>query len=608
MGKKVCGVIAAIILLAMAQPVWAASAGDPTGEVLNGWFKDSFSVSIDYGDGSCSGPGIVNNYVYKAGFAQDGVHDYHFLADSLDNIFLAIDGGGPMQLISPPCPLDIPSVIRDINGVQLDALPPAVDITSPSDGIGTVSDNYTVIGNVTDSASGVQSVRAIINGSPGPFGTVSGNSYSVVVGLGFGANHISIVGTDNVGHSANSNSINITRSSGGSTPSSGPTGASRSATSPAQTPVPTHSIYRPSSAPGDTGATLFSPDLPSLRRTALASDDNKTKNLDLSLAGLCILGIIVLLLLMLMGAYVYSERVLGNRHGLRRKIVIMVIMPSLIPLLGLGAFGFLQLSASTKSSLSDQLSRASQDTAIKLEREISARRTVFISDANSILQIDQQYGRDNSKLDHQKDACSGVVRREAPRAHYDQVIADPSCAPFLAGFAQLLAPGPDSVNDYLAAVNDGYLRSQSSLKSNEQQRVNETLNSEKVYYPGLKDVLIVDKNSQTVARLLPNGAIDQNQKLISSAQKLNVSSLTTSKLGRDLLFGYSVSNSKSSHLGAIVVDFNPDNNQFLRPIWKSTPLPSSQDVALIIDDKGGDCISQNRNKQIGDGEIEIDSP
>src|SRR5438309_7735787 len=98
----------------VGAPARAAVVGDPTGVMVNGWFKDSFQISIAYGKGNCTGPGTANHYVFTAGSANNGIHDYHFLADLLDNPFLATDSGGPRPLVMPPsCPMSQPSVVRD---------------------------------------------------------------------------------------------------------------------------------------------------------------------------------------------------------------------------------------------------------------------------------------------------------------------------------------------------------------------------------------------------------------------------------------------------------------------------------------------------------------
>src|SRR5258708_7552299 len=123
-----------LLLVGLGHPslTYAMNVGDPTGTVINGWYKDSFQISIDYDDGTCTGSGTANNVVFTAGPSNEGVHDYHFMADSLDNPYLAMDGGAPFPLVNPlPCAADPPGGVRDLNAIQLDVSPPSIGISSP---------------------------------------------------------------------------------------------------------------------------------------------------------------------------------------------------------------------------------------------------------------------------------------------------------------------------------------------------------------------------------------------------------------------------------------------------------------------------------------------
>jgi signal transduction histidine kinase len=582
-------VLAVAGLLSWASPAYSATVSDPVGTLINGWYKDQFSVEIRYGNGNCTNKGKANRFTFTAGAAYEGTHDYHFMADLLDNPYLAIDSSPPSPLVVPqPCAASVPTPVRDFNALRLDASVPTVSITEPSGSITTTQSTYRVAGEARDSASGVTRVRLMINGVFGPDAAVGGAAFSAVINLSMGPNTVTAVAYDAVGHESGSNTvfINRTTSNGGG---SGPL-------PPPNIPTTISRDPRPASTPTEAGqaaapvATLFSPDLPKLRQASTNPAD-EVKSPDLSSKGIRALVLMLVLLLAATGGYIWLAPRLPGRQGLRRKIILTVILPAIVPLVALGIAGYQQLSETIKGSLSDQLAKASSATALKLEREFDIRQTVFISTASSIIQLKNHYNQRRAELLRLKDGCSLAARSLIPRGRFDQVVANADCAPFLAGFARLADPSPNSLNDYLNAINNGYDQALAQLNREDQERTDHSLAELKLYFPETLDVAVVDAstNPQVLAALpTPNGKhlLSGRNDLFARAQSVNISTLVESDDRRQLIMGYPVSTQGGGHLGAVLVSYDPDHNNFIRPTWQTTPKPHAEDSVLIVDQAG----------------------
>jgi hypothetical protein len=215
-------------------PAFATTAATPSGaQVIDGWYKDSASISFNWqhtaqpGDsyiGVCA-YGVQWNGYSPAGitydFTKSGQHAYVFLTNSRGDIYVSIDSG-PAQAVIAVCqnqtamyPPDPGSVLWQ-GSISLDNTWPSVSIASLANDSNVTAATATVSGVASDADSGI--AKVLVNGQQA---AIAGNSFSVSVPVSQGLNTISAVAYDEVGHSTTSNSILVYGSA--ATPASPPT-------------------------------------------------------------------------------------------------------------------------------------------------------------------------------------------------------------------------------------------------------------------------------------------------------------------------------------------------------------------------------------------------
>jgi signal transduction histidine kinase len=605
--KAVMAFLAVILLFPAAAH--AMSVDDPLGQIINGWYKDTITLNIHYGDGACGGNGVVNTIVYQAGIQQDGAHQYQFLSDDLDNPYLSIDQGAPQLLVSTPCQPSGNNLQnnRQFSLLSLDSLPPTVSITSPSSNITTSANDYNVSGTVTDTASGVQSVQLYVNGQPGPQATINGNTFTATVPLIDGSNSVQATALDNVNHTDKSNSIIISHTSvppASSAGTSSPTIVTSSTPSPA---VSSPSIQAPTNSPptadnpqgqikfANTHPIKFSDgylDPPSKPDTVLQengfSKTGRQVYIGLLIIILILLAAIVYLLWRNRGIFSRLDR---SNSGLRKRALLYVSFPTLLPLIGLGILGYHQLSVNLKASLSQQLARAAQTSAIKLEREFAIRQKIISTNANNILQIKLQFTEQTAHLLTQKDACSALMRTSLAAGHVSTVTNSEDCLPFLTATAQVIDTN-SKLDSYLQALNDGYTHALSNSQSDEQERTNTLLAETRSYFPDVNEMAITDNASPShIMALLPSSSnkhpVTDTYKQLLQTQNSTLTMLYSSKLApHQLLVTYPLFDSQKKFIGKAVVAYDTTYPLFIPAIWQATPKPYSQDSVYIVSDQG----------------------
>lgn len=201
--------------------VLAASVSGPTGQLINGWYKDSVGVSVSNVNSirDCS---VI---VYSEGSSiisfLEGVHSYRIVEVSNGTLYSQTDSGAYNKWYGG-CDNN-PSAGSEIwsSQVKLDKSAPSLSVTSPANNTNTASSTVVVTGTVSDSASGISSVK--VNNTNA---LVSGGSFSITISLTVGLNTISVVATDNVGHVTEAPSLTLLRSQSNS--SSSPTSSNSS--------------------------------------------------------------------------------------------------------------------------------------------------------------------------------------------------------------------------------------------------------------------------------------------------------------------------------------------------------------------------------------------
>lgn len=616
--RKTFSIAAWVTLLCLMLPANASAmvVGQARGDLVNGWFKDKFTVDIKYGTDPCGGIGTDYYYEFVAGAKYDGVHTYTFLGDAVDNPYLSLDGESAQSLITPlRCP---PPTNGGFGGsgsyssstqpvsYRLDALAPTVSITSPSTGSSTTASSISVSGTVNDSASGVASVRISVNGSSSTNASLNGTTFTATVPLALGTNSIQAIAHDNVGHKGTSNTVSVTRNSttntstGNQTPA--PTGTNpTSATNPATATPATNTSHDGSVLDRAADPLRFN----QKGYLSLEGYDERSADPENSLAeqglggakGGAFAGLVAAVLSLLALAIFIIWRFLPifkkldkSNSGLRRRIVLIVALPSLVPLLGLGFLGYQQLTDIVKSSLSSQLARATQVTALKLEREFTMRESMIVKTGDNIIQIDKQVKQREEKLRQQKDACAAQVRKLIPQQKYREVIDSEPCLPFLAGFAQLTGSSGKSVNDYLSAVNGGYDHAISASAAERQQRITELLGSIRYFFPETLELVIVDDKGP-VATLPSTDKADKtiaaaHSELIELSRQESAALLNDSAKPRQFLVTYPIINSAKQKTGGVVAKYNLDDSRFIGTIWQSTPKPAPDDAVVIFNSEG----------------------
>ena len=625
--KKIAVVLvhALAVALLCSGTALAMTLNGPGGSQTNGWYKDGFYLQILHGTTACSGGGTAFQYIYNPGSSEEGTHHYTILADNVDNPYVIIDHSGspiPLDMKCPPTGSGgtanmLPE--KDFDA-SIDSQPPYITFTNPSSTANTTAASYVVSGIAGDTGSGVRSIHIVTNGISGPEMTISVNTFSVPVTLKNGANTVQAVATDKVGHTANSNTVTIYSgtSAGGSSSAGGTSGSgsgtsSQNTTSSSSDPTSPVAAVQNNSGPktaapsSSSGATsnqtvkFNQEQVLTIQDSADTSSDPADIQATAALAGATgatygTLWVVIGILFALCAVVVWRFRPIfaeldRDKSGLRRRIIIIVTLPSLIPLLGLGFLGYQQLSSSVKNSLSSQLEKAAQTSAIKLNREFNIRRTIISKSGSDILQITSQYQTQRDTLMKQQNNCSAIVTADIPGRQYAKVTSSDDCLPFLTGFAQLASVSVTNVNAYQSALNQGAAQAQQNLTAQEQQRIDELLGSIKHYFPDILELDITDPSSNaTIKAALPrtdgNPSITAaHPELLKQASSDYLALFDTTAKSRQLILTYPIK-SGSQSLGGATAAFDTDNKDFIPSIWTSTPKPYASDQVYFVTTAG----------------------
>lgn len=584
------------ILALSGSTAHAMTATGPLEASVEGWYKDYFTVQIKHGALLCAGPGTAYTYTYKSTKSGTQAYSYAFYADNKDDPYLKIDGGQYQEL-------DRKCTSSPNNGTQLKLQFSAkIDKESPYAAISTQStstgaSSYTVKGTASDPEGTLKTVQAKVNGDLGPTATVQGTNFSVPVSLNRGSNTIQVIATDVVGHSYASNTITITNGSGSTVSSSNSSSSGSSGTTTGGGSGGSGSSRSGSSgSKSSSGSTASGTDIQSLKfddpKLIVLTDPNagsKASNPEdvqqkAAVAGATGLSLVVILAVVaiLLGLCIYIFiRYRPDKPGLRRRIVVIMTLPSLVPLLGLGLLGYQQLSDSVKSQLSDQLQKAADASAVKLDREFAIRRSVITSTASNILQIKNQYKAQQDQLDQKKNTCGQLVNTAVPSGQFTKITGSPDCLPFLAPFAQLRSSV--KVSDYLNALDQGASQAKTALSAQENQRVNEQLTSIRGLFEDILELAVVDNTKEaTVKATLPREdakapTITQTHKdLLTNAATTDLALYEVKGSLKQLLLTYPIKNGDAS-IGGVVVAIDTQKSSFIPKIWQATPKSYATD-------------------------------
>ena len=627
------------ILLLQGASASAMTVNGPYGDLKNGWYKNSFNVQIIHGSSTVVPPcpGAPFTYNFYANTSQYyGTHTYTFFSDLGDNPILYFEGSQTYLDTSHWCPPATGGGATPQQPVaftaSIDGMSPNVSITTPSGS--TTEETYLISGVAGDPENNLTQVRSKINGADGPIATIIGNTFSVSVPLERGNNEIQMVAYDVVSHSATSNSITITRSgttgggtgngggsSGGET-GSGETGGGSSGSGSSGGSSGSSGSNSSSSSGSDSTAEV-KPQIVKFNQQQVLSLTDPYADQEASSpskvqaaaaqAGVTgktlyalILAIIILFALCAFLIYRFKPvftKLDRQNSGLRRRIILIVTLPSLVPLLGLGFLGYQQLSKSVKSSLSSQLERAAQTSALKLYREFSIRRTVISKTSNDILQIKSQYQDQRTKLTEQENSCQQIVKKEIPLKQYSKVTGDANCLPFLTGFAQLASSSTATVNDYLSALSEGAKQAGLDITAQENQRVNQLLGSIRSFFPDVLEFSVLKSGSTTAIAALPRTSNKQtsvaqsHKDIMAQATTGSLAYLDTTKKPGELILTYPIMNGQKTE-GAAVIAINLDDQRFVPSIFNSTPKPYASDQVYFMTTLGELITPESKDNQL----------
>jgi|GEM_PF-2274687 len=618
MKKLIIAIVGALTIVASCGGTALAMTDQgPNGTKVNGIYKDNFTVYIQHGNQGCGGAGTYFKYTYTA--TADGTHQYQFYADINDNPYVMLDQSNDYIPLNTTCGSSVSVggsthlglTLVDQFSATIDNRSPNASITSPGGATTTSANSFDISGYAADPENNLTQVRTLINGAPGPYAPVSGNTFSVGVPLNMGSNSVQVIAYDSVGHTTTSNTVVITRSgssNGGS--SGGSSGGSTGGTSLTGTGSTGTSSGSSSSASGggsSTGSPVvkFNP-AQILNLTDPYAGDKTSQPLDVqetaAIAGITgktyDLLVLVLIVLVALCLFVINRfrpifaELDKNRSGLRKRIIIIVTLPSLLPLLGLGVLGYQQLSLSVKNSLSSQLEKAAQTSSLKLSREFSIRGLVITKTSSDILQIQQQYQSQQQQLVQQKSTCSQLLATNTDRNHFENITSNDNCLPFLSAIAQVAVSGSSKTSDFQNALNEGETQAGSDLTAQENQRVTELLGSVRDFFPDVLEVDIVAASDPSkAAAVLPRTDAKQqttlqaHKNLLALSLQGNLAVLDKSGGNEQLYLTYPITSGKTK-LGGVVMALDLKQAGFVPAIWSSTPKPYDTDQTFFMTTDG----------------------
>ncbi len=623
--RNFAGGLVTTLLLTLLFPALASAmvVDAPSGTLINGWYKDSFTINVHWGNGTCTGPGTANLAVYHSSSVYEGSHVYYFMTDSplFDDPYYSVDGSPPALLGFPPCSTVAGSysLIKSYT-LQLDAQSPTVGITSPSGNTTTSEATYDISGIANDNpGSGVQYVRLYVNGVPGTATSLSANTFTLTASLNVGDNSIQVQAADRVGHTSMSNTVVITRSSGSGTTTGGNTSGSGTSGGTSSGSTSGSSSSSGSSSTGSTPATVASGssalkflngslitinngalDKPSDPSVVLAETGFPTVNALLMgiLIGLVVLLVALNVLVIWRFRPVFARLDSGN-SGLRRRIIIIVTLPSLLPVFGIGFLAYQQLSTSLKAALSQELARAAQTSSIKLEREFAIRSDVITINSSDIFQIKAQFKGQYDQLASQKNACSALIAA----GKLSKVSSDDNCLPFLNVLGQL---GSASKAQYQTALTEAYTNTLSGLQADERQRTDALLATVRSYFPDTTELVLIDNGSpaNTIATLPASGTvhpiITDHASLLTKAQNTTSTLVDLTRKPGQVLFTYPITDTKGALEGQAVVAFNLEYSAFIPAIWQATPKPYAVDKVFFLSSTGQQVYPRTGDQVISD--------
>lgn len=602
----------------MSQAVFAYfHIGDPQGISVNGIFDTKFTVTLSY---QCVGNSkrVTSDYAST----RIGKHTYAFYSENITgNPYVRVDGSNYAA---------VDSSCKNNKGIsegtlgysykgslteEIDAKSPLVSITSPSvlETIQTTESSYTITISAGDPEGNLTSLKAIRNGATVASQSATSNgSYNIEVPLEYGLNSIQIVPYDIVNHTTTSSTVTInlvnpvndttgdTSSGGGTT--SGNTSSSSSSSSNTKNSTSNTKKSEVAPAPAVKFGKYATIDITDPYGGSLLNSDVVQETTSLRGATGTTYGLLVAAIAILFGVSIFVVYRL-RQSGLRKRIIIVVTIPSIIPMLGLGFVGYQQLSGIVKNTLSGQLQTASQTSALKLQREFSIRNTIITQNANVIFQVKNQYESHAKQLSKQEKSCEKIVNVNVPIKSYDKITSSENCLPFLAGFAQLLRYSSATLTDYLDSLHKGAKNAKSNIIAQQTQRENELLNSLRNYFPDLLELDIVDATKKAnVVTLLPRTnpnqptTIEAHHDLVLSASTKSLSALEKVGSTRQLLLTYPVVNDDTNKttLGGVIAAFDV-NGSFVTSILNSTPKSYDSDRVYILT-TAGDIIAPYSSK------------
>lgn len=257
--------------------------------------------------------------------------------------------------------------------------------------------------------------------------------------------------------------------------------------------------------------------------------------------------------------------------SLQNRFIARVIFPPFLVLLILSIVGFWQYSEIVESRALDDLSRASEATSLRLEREIAIRKTVLETTGEELFDIKSEYASKRNNLDEQRDSCRTHLKRSS------QFLDAPnnSCDPFLPEFARL-----GFSHDYLGAVEDGYIKLGNNLNAEEQEDIAERLNAFSAFFPETSAIVVLDSSGNNVSFAItekfPNDLNSFEEEASVALKAPVVGKVLDSEKARFTLFGYKTKS------GAVMAAFDLDHPEFIRPVWENTPVISGQEIVAIL--------------------------